>query len=106
MYEDLKAADTEIIGVSPDSDASHLQFAKRQRITFHLVSDPRKVLAGTYGATGGVFGILGLLKRVTYVIDTRGKIASVLQNAMSADAHLDAVREALAEIRGVNALST
>lgn len=104
MYEDLRAADTEIIGVSPDGDASHVSFAKHHRVTFPLLSDPKKELAEKYGATGGLLGVLGMLKRVTYVIDTRGKIAGVVQNALSADAHFDAVKDALAHIKGVQAI--
>jgi thioredoxin-dependent peroxiredoxin len=100
MYEDLKAADTQIIGVSPDSNESHEAFAKRQRITFPLVSDPQKKLAEAYGATGGLWGVVGMLKRVTYVIDKDGKVAAVVQNALSADAHFDAVKNALGDLTG------
>ena len=105
MYEDLVAADTEVVGVSPDSDESHLKFAKRLHVTFPLISDPKKELADRYGATGGVLSILGMLKRVTYVIDTNGRIVKVVQNAISADAHFDAVNDALAHLKGVSALS-
>lgn len=104
MYEDLTAADTQIIGVSPDSDSSHEQFAKKQRITFPLVSDPQKKLAASYGATGGILGLVGMLKRVTYVIGKDGKVAAVVQNMFSADAHFDAVKNALGELTGAVAV--
>ena len=104
MYEDLAAVDTQIIGVSPDGDASHEKFAARQRITFPLVSDPQKKLAAAYGATGGLWGLVGMLKRVTYVIGKDGKIAAVIQNALSADAHFDAVKNALGELTGAVAI--
>jgi peroxiredoxin Q/BCP len=104
MYEDLTAADTQIIGVSPDSDASHEAFARKQRITFPLVSDPQKKLAASYGATGGLLGLVGMLKRVTYVIGKDGKIAAVVQNMFSADAHFDAVKNALGELTGAVAV--
>ena len=104
MYEDLVAADTQVIGVSPDSDASHEKFAGKQKIGFPLVSDPQKKLAASYGATGGLWGLVGMLKRVTYVIGKDGKIAAVVQNALSADAHFDAVKNALGELTGAVAV--
>src|SRR5262249_59580196 len=45
MYEDLVAADTEVIGVSVDDEASHRGFASRHRVPFPLVSDNDRTLA-------------------------------------------------------------
>src|SRR5262245_31596793 len=87
MYEDLVGADTEVIGVSVDDDASHDKFAKKHRVSFPLVADTDKTLSKLYGATGGLRDLLGTTKRITYVIDKKGKIAAVFDSAIRANQH-------------------
>jgi peroxiredoxin Q/BCP len=99
MYEDLVAQDTEIIGVSVDTDSSHRDFAEKHRLPFPLVADPDKALARRYGATGGMIGLLGLTKRVTFVIDKNGRVAGVFDSMTSAGQHLDGVKQTVARLR-------
>lgn len=99
MYEELMAKDIEIIGVSIDSDASHRGFAEKHRIPFPLVADPEKALARRYGATGGMIGLIGLTKRVTFVIDKNGRIAGVFDSMRDAGAHLDGVKQTVARLK-------
>ncbi len=42
----------EVLGVSPDSAASHAAFAEKYRLPFRLLSDPDKRVMETYGAWG------------------------------------------------------
>ncbi len=98
MYEDLLSKDTEVIGVSLDSDESHQRFAEAHRVPFPLIADHDKALAKSYGAVGTLRGILGLAKRVTFVIDKEGKIAGVFEGELSAETHLNGVRETLARL--------
>ena len=42
----------EVLGVSPDSPASHAAFAEKYRLPFRLLSDPDKRVMETYGAWG------------------------------------------------------
>src|SRR5262249_53126588 len=44
MYDELARNDTEVIGVSLDSNASHREFARKNGIRFPLVSDASKQL--------------------------------------------------------------
>jgi peroxiredoxin Q/BCP len=99
MYEDLAASDVEIIGVSIDSDASHRGFAEKHRLPFPLVADPDKALARRYGATGGLVGLVGLTKRVTFVIDKNGRVAGIFDSMRDAGAHLDGVRTTVNRLR-------
>jgi peroxiredoxin Q/BCP len=93
MYEDLVSQNTEVIGVSVDSDESHRGFGEKHRVPFPLVADPEKKLAKLYDATGGLTGLFGLTKRITYVIDKNGKVAGVFDALRSAEAHLGGVRD-------------
>jgi peroxiredoxin Q/BCP len=91
-YEELAGADTEVIGVSTDSDASHRKFSDKYNLPFSLVSDERKELARAYEATSFLRDILGKTSRVTYVIDKQGAIAAAIQGELSADKHVDQAR--------------
>jgi thioredoxin-dependent peroxiredoxin len=100
LYDELVAADTEVIGVSVDSDESHRGFADRHRLTFPLVADPGRTLARAYGATGGLRDLLGVTSRVTYVIDKQGTIAGVFDSQLRASKHLDGVKRTIQALRG------
>ena len=98
MYEELVGADTEVIGVSVDSDESHGRFAKQHGVGFPLVADPKKELATKYGATSPLRDLLGATKRITYVIDKTGKIAGIFDSQIRAGQHLEGVRGAVAAL--------
>ncbi len=98
MYDSLVGKDTEVIGVSMDSDGSHKDFAAKHQVPFPLVSDPEGKLARSYGATGTLVGLLGMTKRITYVINKQGKIAAVFDSAFRANQHLDGVKTTLASL--------
>jgi peroxiredoxin Q/BCP len=92
MYKDLATSETEVIGVSADSNESHEKFAETYKIPFALVSDENRELAKIYGATSFLRNILGKASRLTYVIDKKGEIAGVFQGELSANKHTDGVR--------------
>jgi thioredoxin-dependent peroxiredoxin len=96
IYDELQGKDTEVIGVSIDSGASHEKFAKANNLGFPLLSDADKALATRYDAASGIFAsLMGRVNRVTYVIDKNGKIAAVLKGELSANKHVDGVKNAL-----------
>lgn len=97
-YEELKSKDTEVIGVSVDSDESHRKFADQYGIQFQLVSDGNKELARQYGATSLLRDILGKTGRVTYVIDKKGEIAGVFEGELSAKKHVEGARELIRKL--------
>jgi len=99
MYAELAAADTEVIGVSVDDDASHQGFAAKHRVPFPLVADPERRLAAAYGATGGLANLRGVTKRVTYVIAKDGSVAGIFDSAIFASNHLKGVKETIARLR-------
>jgi thioredoxin-dependent peroxiredoxin len=92
-YEAFVQAGAVVIGVSGDSPATHLAFAGRQRLPFHLLSDQEGSLRRAFG----VPKTLGLFPgRVTYVIDKEGVVRHVFNAQLAADRH---VEEALETVR-------
>jgi peroxiredoxin Q/BCP len=98
MYADLESQDTEVIGVSVDSNESHEKFAAEYKVQFALVSDKNRDLAKAYGATSFLQNILGKAGRVTFVIDKKSQIAAILQSELSASKHVDGVKAAIAKL--------
>jgi peroxiredoxin Q/BCP len=90
-----------ILGVSPDSVASHRKFKAKYKLPFALLSDTDHAVALSYGAWGPkkMYGreYEGIL-RTTVVIDSKGRIARVFPKVKVKD-HADAVLAALKEMR-------
>jgi peroxiredoxin Q/BCP len=86
-----------VIGVSPDSEASHERFAKKYGLPFTLLADPDKVLANAYGVwvKKQNYGreYMGIL-RSTFVVDARGTIQKAYRG-VRVDGHVPAVLEAV-----------
>ncbi len=84
-HEIFATSGAKVIGVSPDSDASHRAFAKRLSLPYSLVSDS----GGALRALFGVPKTLGLFPgRVTYVIDPAGIVRHVFSSQLRTKAHV------------------
>lgn len=77
---EFEAADTVVIGVSPDSVRSHDRFKLKHDLAVVLASDEEKTMLEAYGvwAEKSMYGrkFMGVV-RTTYLIDADGKIARV-----------------------------
>ena len=73
-YHIYEEKGVEVIGISLDSQESHKKFSEKLNLPFSLLSDNQKEVAKQYGVLG--FGSM-LTKRVTFIIDKKGKIASI-----------------------------
>ena len=66
-----------VIGVSPDSVASHQKFQQKQGLNFMLVSDPDHILAGKYGVwkEKSMYGhkYMGI-ERSTFILNKTGDV--------------------------------
>jgi len=98
MYKDLAGKETEVIGVSLDSDSSHEKFAAEYKLPYPLVADKGRKLAKSYEAVGGLGGLIGITKRVTYVIDKKGVIVGAFDGTFDENPHLGGVRETVAKL--------
>ncbi len=80
-YEQLTEKGFVVIGVSPDTEDSHVRFSSKHSLPFHLVSDTDKTLMKKYGAWGEkkMFGKTkeGVL-RTTFIIGEDSKIEHVI----------------------------
>ena len=78
-YARFQNAGLVVLGCSIDSADSHKEFIKKYSLPFSLLLDPDRKIASAYGAANGI-PILGLDRRVTYVIDENGKVLKVYPN--------------------------
>lgn len=82
-YEEFKALDVVVIGISKDSSASHQKFAQKYDLPFLLLSDPELVAIQAYGVWQEKknYGKVSMgVVRSTYVIDPNGIIEQALSN--------------------------
>ncbi|WP_024816328.1 peroxiredoxin [Methylopila sp. 73B] len=89
-------AGTEIIGVSPDSVASHDKFRTKYDLAFPLAADEEKAMLEAYGVwkEKSMYGrkFLGV-ERTTVLIDAEGRVAQVWPK-VKVDGHADEVLRA------------
>jgi thioredoxin-dependent peroxiredoxin len=80
LIDQFKAVGATVIGVSPDSAASHAKFAKKHELTVRLGADEDKAVATAYGVwvEKSMYGKTYMgVERSTFLIDSNGKIAEV-----------------------------
>jgi peroxiredoxin Q/BCP len=80
------------VGVSADDVATQADFDAEHDLGFPLLSDPDRSIARQYGVKR--LGPL-LNKRMTFVIDTDGRVAEVIASEFNMETHADAALEAL-----------
>lgn len=77
---DFKKAGTEVIGISPDSTASHAKFRDKHDLTVQLAADEDRKTANAYEVwvEKSLYGrkYMGI-ERSTFLIDGKGKIAKI-----------------------------
>jgi peroxiredoxin Q/BCP len=81
-FADFKKRDIKVLGVSLDSEASHKKFAAKYKLPFTLLADPDHSIADAYGVYGEkkFMGRTYLgVKRVTFLIDEKGKVKKVFE---------------------------
>ncbi|MEH2194793.1 MAG: peroxiredoxin [Nostoc sp.] len=81
--------DVVILGVSADDEVSHQAFTQKYNLNFPLLADSDKSLIKAFDVDGG-----GYAKRVTYVIDPKGKITHV-DSAVNTTTHASDILAAL-----------
>ncbi len=85
-YQSLLENGFAVLGVSPDTSASHRKFADKFTLPFPLLADPDLAITKAYGAWGekNMYGkkYEGLL-RTTFIIDEKGVIESVIKKVQT-----------------------
>jgi len=94
---EFAAAGAEVIGISPDSAASHGKFRKKYDLEVTLASDEDKTVANAYGVwvEKSMYGrkYMGV-ERSTFLIDGTGRIARIWRK-VKVPGHAEAVLEAV-----------
>jgi peroxiredoxin Q/BCP len=99
VYGEFERAGAVVLGVSPDTAASHVKFKEKYGLPFTLLADPDHAVAERYGAWGKKrnYGktYMGII-RSTFVIDADGKVVKAMPNVKPAT-HADDVLAVLAD---------
>lgn len=95
-FQELKNKGFALLGVSPDSMASHQKFIEKQNLPMDLIADTEKKILEAYGvwAEKSMYGrtYMGVL-RTTFVIDEQGKIEQIFSKVKT-KAHTEQILEA------------
>ncbi|MEO1701907.1 MAG: thioredoxin-dependent thiol peroxidase [Pseudomonadota bacterium] len=96
LSADFAAANTVIIGVSPDTVAKHDKFKAKHDLTVLLAADEERLAIEGYGVwvEKSMYGkkYMGV-ERSTYLVDEEGKIAQIWRK-VKVPGHAEAVLEA------------
>lgn len=86
-YLDFKENGCEVVGISSDSNAKHLDFATKYRLQYHLISDKNNQLRKLFGVPKNLIGLLP--GRVTYLIDKTGTIRLIYNSQLNGNKHIE-----------------
>ncbi len=79
-WQDFSTAGITVLGVSADSQQSHIKFVSQHKLPFPVLSDVEKTMISAYDALSekSMFGkkFIGIT-RISYLINPDGKIAHV-----------------------------
>jgi peroxiredoxin Q/BCP len=100
ILPEFQKLDATVVGVSPDSPASHAKFIEKKNLKVILLSDEEKEVLKKYGAWGpkkfrgkSYIGVI----RSTFLIDPEGKIAHIWPK-VSVNGHAEEVKTKLTEL--------
>lgn len=77
-YSEFRAAGVEIVGVSVDEVGKQSKFTSECSLPFPLIADADKQIARRYG----VLGVLGVARRVTFLLDGDGRVVEVVDTLL------------------------
>ena len=87
-FDDLTNKGFVVIGISPDSEASHQRFINKHSLQFNLITDPEKEILQQYNAWGEkkLYGktYMGVLRK-TFIINKEGNIEKIIEKVKTKD---------------------
>ena len=98
-FSQFKKKGIAVLGVSPDSEASHQKFVTKYKLPFTLLADTDKSIAEAYGVWGEkkFMGRTYMgVHRTTFLIDEKGKIKKIFEKVKPED-HASEVLQAFAD---------
>jgi peroxiredoxin Q/BCP len=89
VFSDLEVL---VIGISRDTIATHNKFRAEHKLPYHLLADVSGKVSALYDAK---IPVLGLSKRITYLVNAEGKIEAAFSDMFDAKAHIKNMLKAL-----------
>jgi peroxiredoxin Q/BCP len=97
QFDVFTEADAIIIGISSQSVESHLEFAKKHRLNYTLLSDENEKVRKLFGVPTNLFGLLP--GRVTYVVNKQGVVVYMFNSQLKVQQHIDEALRILKELK-------
>ncbi len=93
-FEAFRSLDIQVFGISTDGVATHKKFIDKYQLPFILLSDVSGRVSKSYKA---MIPVIGLPKRITYLLDKQHQIAAVYQDMFGAEKH---IKEMVRAVKG------
>jgi peroxiredoxin Q/BCP len=93
-FSELRRSEARVLGVSVDSIESHEKFKKEYQLPFDLLSDVDGKVSHLYGVYNRLFKIAN---RVTFIVDSDGKILNITKNMFAPQVHVRAAKSVPAQ---------
>lgn len=91
---ELARAGLRVVGVSPQGRESHDRFAARHKLPFPIIADENKTILRAVGA----LGLLGMPRRVTYLLLPDGTIGQAIAADLRLSRHKRFIEAALSAV--------
>jgi peroxiredoxin Q/BCP len=92
LHADIQKAGLHVVGISPQSPESHLQFREKHRLPFDLLSDQNKTVIKMFGLNGP----LGIgVRRASYLVDASRRIRDAVLADVRIGRHMEFVQKAI-----------
>lgn len=92
----FEGVNTTIIGISKDGVETHHKFKAQYKLPFELLADIKGEVAKLYKAS---IPIIGVTKRITYLLDKDHKITAVFDSLFEAQEHVQKMLSAIKKLK-------
>ncbi|OEK01613.1 peroxiredoxin [Roseivirga sp. 4D4] len=87
-FAELRNLSIDVYGISKDSISTHKKFREKNKLPFHLLSDPDGKVCKSYQA---LIPVVRIPKRITYLIDKDMRIKAVYADLFGFKKHLESM---------------
>jgi peroxiredoxin Q/BCP len=84
-FAEFRSLNVPVIGISRDSIDKLAKFKKEYDLPFHVLSDRSGKVCKAYKAA---IPIIGMPKRITYILDGEGKVINSISDMFDANSHI------------------
>jgi len=87
-YAEIALAGASIVGISTDDNTTQCRFAESVRAPFPMIGDSDQAISRAYDV---LWPLVGLTRRVTYIVGPNRKIEAVFHHELNIEQHRDDV---------------